>query len=141
MEGFEDKYPKELSGGMKQRVGIARALAVEPKIIIMDEPFAAVDAMTRTLLQMELLRIWSKTRKTILLVTHSIDEALMLSKKIIVLTKRPGRVKRIIHIDLPYPRDPFNYKLQNIRKELWKLIEEELVGEAYGRKISCSIPY
>lgn len=128
LEGFEDKYPKELSGGMKQRVGIARALAVEPKIVLMDEPFAAVDAMTRTILQRELLRIWSATKKTILLVTHSIEEALLLSQRVIVMTRRPGRVKSVIDVDMPYPRDPFSSQFQRLRREIWGLIEEEILG-------------
>lgn len=136
LDGFEDKYPKELSGGMKQRVGIARALAVDPRIIIMDEPFASVDAITRTTLQQELLRIWSKTGKTILFVTHSIDEALVLSQRVVVLTKRPGRLKKVLEVDLPYPRDVFSAEFQRLKSVVWGLIREELGEtrpEAVGR--------
>jgi len=100
LEGFEHKYPKELSGGMKQRVAIARTLAYEPEILLMDEPFGALDAQTRELLQEELLRVWEETRKTVLFVTHSVDEAVYLSQKVIIMTCRPGKVKNIISVKL-----------------------------------------
>ena len=98
-------YPHELSGGMKQRVGLARALATDPDVLLMDEPFAALDAQTRDLMQVELLRIWHEARKTVLFVTHQIDEAIYLSDRVMVMTKRPGHAKRIFDIDLPRPRD------------------------------------
>src|ERR1700745_1748620 len=103
--GFENHYPHELSGGMKQRVGLARALATDPEVLLMDEPFAALDAQTRDLMQTELLRIWHDTRKTVLFVTHQIDEAVYLSDRVLVMTKRPGHAKRSFAIDLPRPRD------------------------------------
>ena len=105
LAGFEGHYPHELSGGMKQRVGLARALATDPDVLLMDEPFAALDAQTRDLMQVELLRIWQEARKTVLFVTHQIDEAIYLSDRVMVMTKRPGHAKRIFAIDLPRPRD------------------------------------
>jgi NitT/TauT family transport system ATP-binding protein len=104
LEGYENFYPKELSGGMKQRVAIARTLAYGPSILLMDEPFGALDAHTRTGLQNELLEIWERDRKTVLFVTHSVEEAVFLSDRVVVLTRAPGRVKEIISIDLPRPR-------------------------------------
>jgi NitT/TauT family transport system ATP-binding protein len=104
LNGFEDRYPNELSGGMRQRVAIARSLAYDPEVLLMDEPFAAVDVQTREALQDELLHIWEKTQKTILFVTHSIEEAVLLSDRVVVLTKCPGRIKKIIDINLPRPR-------------------------------------
>lgn len=104
LEGFENRYPHELSGGMKQKAAIARALANEPKILLMDEPFASLDALTRETLQQELLRIWQQTEATVLFVTHSITEAVFLSDKVVVMSKRPGMVRRVIPIELPRPR-------------------------------------
>jgi NitT/TauT family transport system ATP-binding protein len=104
LNGYEDFYPKQLSGGMKQRVAIARTLAYGPKILLMDEPFGALDAHTRTGLQRELLEIWERDRKTVLFVTHSVEEAVFLSDRVIVLTRSPGRLKASIAIDLPRPR-------------------------------------
>ncbi len=107
LTGFEDFYPHELSGGMQQRVAIARALAVDPAVLLMDEPFASVDALTRSGLQAELVRLWSECRKTILFVTHSLREALLLADRIVVLTERPGRVKAVFHVDVPRPREAY----------------------------------
>src|SRR5947199_671672 len=104
LKGFEDFYPKELSGGMKQRVAIARTLAYRPAVLLMDEPFGALDAHTRTLLQNDLLNIWERDRKTVLFVTHSVDEAVFLSDKVVVMTRSPGRIKQVVDIDLPRPR-------------------------------------
>jgi NitT/TauT family transport system ATP-binding protein len=104
LKGYEKFYPKELSGGMKQRVAIARTLAYGPSILLMDEPFGALDAHTRTGLQNELLEIWERDRKTVLFVTHSVEEAVFLSDRVVVLTRSPGRVKSIVDIDLPRPR-------------------------------------
>jgi NitT/TauT family transport system ATP-binding protein len=100
LTGFEDRYPHELSGGMKQRVAIARSLAYDPDVLLMDEPFAALDAQTRESLQEELLRIWEKTGKTIVFITHGIDEAVYLGRRVAVLTSRPGRIKEVVDIDL-----------------------------------------
>jgi NitT/TauT family transport system ATP-binding protein len=104
LEGFEKRYPHELSGGMKQKAAIARALANEPKVLLMDEPFASLDALTRELLQQELLQIWQQTDATVLFVTHSIAEAVYLSDKVVVMSKRPGRIRGIVKIDLLRPR-------------------------------------
>jgi NitT/TauT family transport system ATP-binding protein len=104
LKGFEHFYPKELSGGMKQRVALARTLAYHPAVLLMDEPFGALDAHTRTRLQNDLLNIWERDRKTVLFVTHSVEEAVFLSDKVVVMTRSPGRIKRIVDIDLPRPR-------------------------------------
>jgi NitT/TauT family transport system ATP-binding protein len=104
LEGFEQRLPKELSGGMQQRVGLARALAVNPQILLMDEPFGSLDEQTRRLLQEELLRIWEHERKTVVFITHSMDEAVMLGDRVMLMTPRPGRVKEMIDIPLRRPR-------------------------------------
>ncbi len=116
LEGFEDRYPHELSGGMKQRVALARALAVDPLLLLMDEPFASVDAITRFHLQQELLRIWKDYGKTILFVTHSLKEALLLADRIVILSKRPAQIKTIFQVPIPRPREN---KLQELA--LWEL--------------------
>src|SRR5215510_8706883 len=105
LAGFEDRLPHELSGGMKQRVAIARSLAFDPEVLLMDEPFAALDAQTRESLQDELLRIWQATGKTILFITHGIDEALYLGQRVAVLTSRPGRIKQIVDVDIDRSTD------------------------------------
>jgi NitT/TauT family transport system ATP-binding protein len=127
--GFEESYPSELSGGMQQRVNLARALAIDPEILLLDEPFAALDAQTRELMQLELLKVWAATRKTMLFVTHDIKEAIYLSDRVIVMTARPGRVKLSVDIDLPRPRelslkrDP---RFMNYEDRVWSSIEEEM---------------
>jgi NitT/TauT family transport system ATP-binding protein len=104
LQGFEQKYPHQLSGGMKQRVSLARALAMDPLLLLMDEPFSALDAQTRTLMQYELSRIWEETRKSFLYITHNIEEAVFLGDRVVVLSRRPGRIMDIVDIDLPRPR-------------------------------------
>jgi NitT/TauT family transport system ATP-binding protein len=104
LEGFHESYPWQLSGGMQQRVSIARALAFDPKLLLMDEPFGALDEITRETMNNELLRIWQETGKTVIFVTHSIPEAVFLSSRVVVMTPRPGKIERIVDIDLPYPR-------------------------------------
>lgn len=104
LQDFADSYPKELSGGMKQRVAIARAYAVNPEVLLMDEPFGALDAQTRTQLQSELLKTWETERKTCFFITHDVDEAIILAQRVIIMSARPGRVKEIVNIDIPYPR-------------------------------------
>lgn len=128
LKGFENHYPHELSGGMQQRVNLARALAVEPKILLLDEPFAALDAQTREFMQKELLRIWSETKKTSLFITHQIDEAIYLADRVFIFGARPGRVVDVINVDLPRPRD-LNVKRNPVFLELvdyvWSIIEAE----------------
>lgn len=128
LAGFENKYPHQLSGGMRQRVAIARALAVRPQLLLMDEPFAALDAQNRTFMQDELVRIWQQEPKTVMLVTHSIDEAIKLSDCIAVMTKRPGRVKEFIEVTLPRPRDEDDSRYLALKRKLRDLIHDE-VGE------------
>ncbi len=125
LKGFEKSHPKELSGGMKQRVGIARALANDPAVLLMDEPFGALDAQTRNQMQAELLRIWSETRKTVIFVTHSVDEAVFLADRIVVMTARPGTIKEIYDIDLPRPRDRANPEFIALRRTILDELERE----------------
>jgi NitT/TauT family transport system ATP-binding protein len=129
LKGFETHYPHELSGGMKQRVGLARALATNPDVLLMDEPFAALDAQTRDLMQVELLRIWQEAKKTVLFVTHQIDEAIYLSDRVMVMTKRPGHAKRIFAINLPRPRDyemRVTPEFNELKLEIWNALKDEI---------------
>ena len=125
LTGFESRFPHQLSGGMRQRVAIARALAVDPDVALFDEPFAALDAQNRALLQDELVRISKQTRKTMILITHSIEEAIKLSDRIIVMTRRPGTVKANIKVDIARPRDDDDTEVIALKKELRRLIADE----------------
>jgi NitT/TauT family transport system ATP-binding protein len=134
LSGFEKSYPHQLSGGMRQRVGIARALVTEPEILLMDEPFAAVDAMTREAMQAELEKIIAKTRQTVVFITHSIDEAILLADRIVVICKRPGTIREVIDVDLPRPRFDEHADVKRsarfgeIRSRLWSLLADEALG-------------
>ncbi|MGB8933250.1 MAG: ABC transporter ATP-binding protein [Anaeromyxobacteraceae bacterium] len=131
LSGFEHRYPAQLSGGMKQRVAIARALAFDPDVLLMDEPFAALDAQTREILQAELLRIWERTGKTVVFVTHSIDEAVFLSQRVAVMTARPGRIKEILEIDLPARTDRdlrSTPEFAALRHRAWELLSAEVAA-------------
>ncbi len=122
---FAERYPKELSGGMRQRVAIARVLALDSPILLMDEPFGALDALTRRSLQDELLRLWSELGKTVLFVTHSIEESIFLADRIVVMTYRPGTVKRDLRVDLARPRDPAAPEFNQLKRELSELVAQE----------------
>jgi len=135
LAGFEHHYPHELSGGMQQRVNLARALVTDPKILLMDEPFASLDAQTRELMQEELLRIWAMARKTVLFVTHQIDEAIYLSDRVVVFSGRPGRVKDIITVGIERPRQlrvKREARFYAIEDRIWSLIEEDVRGPPDG---------
>jgi NitT/TauT family transport system ATP-binding protein len=129
LSGFEQHYPHELSGGMRQRANLARALTIDPDILLMDEPFAALDAQTRELMQAELLRVWRSNRKTVMFVTHQIDEAVYLADRVVVMTSRPGQIKAVLDVDIPRPRElsvkrtPRFLELVDV---IWKMIEEEV---------------
>ena len=125
---FADHYPKELSGGMKQRVAIARAYAAEPQVLLMDEPFGALDAQTRTQLQTELLETWQKKKKTCFFITHDVDEAIILAQKVIIMSARPGRIKEIVDIDIPYPRTQetkMTPEFMELKNKIWGQVYQE----------------
>ena len=128
LEKFCDHYPKELSGGMKQRVAIARAYAANPEVLLMDEPFGALDAQTRTQLQQELLETWEKERKTCFFITHDVDEALILGQRVVIMSARPGRIKDIIDVDIPYPRDQetkMSPRFLELKNQIWSQVYHE----------------
>ena len=125
LSGFENRYPRELSGGMKQRVAIARTLIMNPRVVLMDEPFGSLDSQTRNGLQEFLLGIWERRRDTILFVTHNVDEAVFLSDQIIVLSKRPARIFKTFEVGLQRPRDRTGYECNEIRREVLKVLSEE----------------
>jgi NitT/TauT family transport system ATP-binding protein len=127
LSGFEDHYPYQLSGGMKQRAALARALAVDPECILMDEPLGSLDAQIRERLQLEISALWLKTKKTVLMVTHDIEEAVFLSERVIVMSNAPGSIKEVVSIDIPHPRKPevkMSAHFQDIKRSLWKTIME-----------------
>jgi len=126
LQEFADKHVTELSGGMKQRTAIARAFATEPSIIFMDEPFGALDALTRRFLQQELLRIWKEHRKTIVFITHSVPEAIFLADRIVVMTARPGRIKCEIQVGLPHPREITSDAFRELERRIYSELDEEL---------------
>ncbi|CAO3440186.1 ABC transporter, ATP-binding protein (cluster 1, maltose/g3p/polyamine/iron); ABC transporter, ATP-binding protein (cluster 10, nitrate/sulfonate/bicarbonate) [Azospirillum endophyticum] len=125
LQDFRNRFPKDLSGGMRQRVAIARVLALDSPILLMDEPFGALDALTRRTLQDELLRIWEEVGKTILFVTHSIEESIYLADRIVVMTYRPGTIKRDVHVDMPRPRDGSAPEFNRLKRELSQMVMEE----------------
>ena len=130
LEGFEDAYPKELSGGMRQRVAIARAYAVNPEVLLMDEPFGALDAQTRVQLQSELLETWENEKKTCFFITHDVEEAIILAQRVVIMSARPGRIKRVVDIDIPYPRTQAT-KLEprfiELKNEIWNEVYQEFL--------------
>ena len=137
LRGFERSYPHELSGGMRQRVGLARALVVEPRLLLMDEPFAAVDAMTREIMRAEFERILSGAGRTVILVTHSIDEAIAFGDRIVVISSRPRRVREILTVDLPRPRWDYDVKAHHgfgpLRERVWHVLQQDVPGLPRGR--------
>lgn len=128
LNGFEDAYPKQLSGGMQQRASIARTLIGNPDILLLDEPFGALDAITRINMQQEIIKIWKNTHKTMILVTHDIDEAVYLSDRVVVLSSRPGKIKKIIDIELPRPRQRTAIEFSELRRKIFKefIVDEEI---------------
>ena len=133
LAGFEDAMPHQLSGGMQQRVGLARALVTHPAILLMDEPFGAIDAQTRELMQEELLRLWSDSGKTVMFVTHDLDEAVTLADRVVVLTRGPGRIRTSIDVELPRPRWDYDVRAEKafteVRHEIWQMLREDLEQE------------
>lgn len=133
LQGFERAYPRQLSGGMQQRVGLARALAVDPQILLMDEPFGSLDAQTRNLLQADLLRVWDESRKTVVFVTHAMDEAVFLSDRVVLMATGPGRVSEVIDIDLPRPRTDetrTSPRFVEITSYVWDRLRGMILGTA-----------
>ena len=129
LDGFGNRYPRELSGGMKQRVAIARTLIMNPRVVLMDEPFGSLDSQTRNSLQKFLLRIWERRKDTILFVTHNVDEAVFLSDQILILSKRPAKIVKIVEVKLPRPRDRTGQECNQIRRDVLKELSEEMNGE------------
>jgi len=132
LSGFEDHFPHQVSGGMRQRTSLIRTLAYDPQVILMDEPFGALDAQNRMILQAELLRIWERTHNTILFVTHDLGEAITLAQRVILFSQRPGTVRRVYDIDLPHPRDPFALRgspqFGLLETTIWQTLREDFAG-------------
>jgi len=138
LEGFENYHPRQLSGGMRQRVNLARALAIDPEILLMDEPFSALDAQTREIMQTELMRIWEAGRKTVLFVTHQIDEAVFLSDRVLVFARRPGRLRESVLIELPRPRSLAIKRTSEFVRyvdHIWRLIEDDVRASLIEEKV------
>jgi NitT/TauT family transport system ATP-binding protein len=138
LEGFENYHPRQLSGGMRQRVNLARALAIDPEILLMDEPFSSLDAQTREIMQTELMRIWEEGRKTVLFVTHQIDEAVFLSDRVLVLARRPGRLRERVEIELPRPRSLGIKRTGEFVRyvdHIWRLIEDDVRASVIEEKV------
>lgn len=135
LEGFHNKYPHQLSGGMRQRVGIARALAVNPEILLMDEPFASIDAQTNEIMTQDLMNLYLEQRKTIIFVTHSLEEAVFLSSRVLLMSARPGRIVRELHINLPYPRTAdtkLTHEFAEYKREIWDHLKDEVMRVMRG---------
>lgn len=133
LDRFLESHPHQLSGGMQQRVGLARALATDPEILLMDEPFGAIDAQTREYMQEELLRLWSESKKTVIFITHDIDEAVLMADRIVVLTRGPGQVRATVDVDLPRPRWDYDVRghprFAEVRRDLWAMLRQDLEAE------------
>ena len=131
LEQFAQSYPKELSGGMKQRVAIARAYAINPKVLLMDEPFGALDAQTRTQLQTELLKTWEKEQKTCFFITHDVEEAIILAQRVVIMSARPGRIKEVVEINIPYPRTQetkMSKEFLDLKNHIWSQVYQEYLA-------------
>jgi NitT/TauT family transport system ATP-binding protein len=138
LEGFEQYHPRQLSGGMRQRVNLARALAIDPQVLLMDEPFSSLDAQTREIMQTELMRIWDEGRKTVLFVTHQIDEAVFLADRVLVFARRPGRIRENVAIELPRPRQlAVKRTPQFVRyvDHIWRLIEDDVRASVIEERV------
>jgi NitT/TauT family transport system ATP-binding protein len=140
LKGFEHSFPSELSGGMKQRVGIARALANDPTVLLMDEPFGALDAQTREIMQQDLLDIWRQTGRTIIFVTHSVQEAVFLGDRIAVMTARPGRLKAVIDVSLSHPRDVTSPEFGRLMRPVYAAVKEEVLKTLVRDPAQASSP-
>jgi NitT/TauT family transport system ATP-binding protein len=140
LDGFEKSYPHQLSGGMQQRAGLARAMAINPAVLLMDEPFGALDAQTREMMQEELLRILESERKTMIFVTHSIDEAILLCDRIVIMSCRPGRVREILPVDMPRPRKILSVRSHpryiELRNSIWEMLKQDLDRATFARSNS-----
>ncbi len=139
LNGFEKSYPHQLSGGMQQRAGLARAMAIDPSVLLMDEPFGALDAQTREFMQEELLRILETEKKTMVFVTHSIDEAIVLGDRIVIMSRRPGRIQEILPVDIPRPRKILSVRAHpsyiDLRNTIWEMLKRDLTQETPGEAV------